>query len=530
MYQVMTIDDDVLMLQYLRGMINWEELNLQIVYETYSSIIALEQFRKLLPDIVITDIGLPQMDGLELTAQLRSIKPDVVIIFLTCHEEFNYAKQAFQLEALDYLIKVELTEEQLQASIQKAIRLLQTQKTHQEEQPYREDMRRNREILEVTFINRFMKEGPSKDLLEYGARLGVSWKHHDFIVGMIAPFYSSYSPRYMYRDSLASYGIYNIADELKGSFEGMTVFSTEYGVILVYNFKNSLHTHPMDTFRSYAMEVIDKGKEYLKIRLSLQYIQKKHELSGLASALHLLKERKWDGFYTSVVITEIQDGPKPWLSEPSTRLLSQMEVYASSFYEQLVEEQEELLSVLGLIAGETKLAPTLFIKLIQTTLRSIEMRKGGLGADSEAFYECLPYVLKVDDLLKLVSQYLQRLTDHEDLKDNAIQHDFKLKAINQYLQERLSVNVTTVDMAEYLHLNASYFSRYFKKVTGTTFTDFVHRHKIDNAIKMLERPEATIEGAASALGFSDRNYFSKIFKRYMGMTPGDYMQKRTKSR
>jgi two-component system response regulator YesN len=530
MYQVMTIDDDVLMLQYLRDMVNWEELNLQIVYETYSSVIALEQFRRLLPDIVITDIGLPQMDGLELAAQLRSIKPDVVILFLTCHEEFQYAKQAFQLEALDYLIKVELTEEQLLASLQKAIRLLQTHKTHQEEQPYREDMRRNREILEVTFINRFMKEGPSKDLLAYGDRLGVSWKHHDFIVGMIMPFYSSYSPRYMYRDSLASYGIYNIAEELKSSFEGMSVFSTEHAVILVYNFKNNLHTNPMDTFRSYAMEVIEKCKEYLKIRLSLQYIQRRHELSSLASALLLLKEKQGDGFYSSTVITEIQDVAKQWVNEPSTLLLSQLETFVSSFQEQLIEEQEQLLSVVGVTARENKLAPTVFMKLLQTTLRSIEMRKGNLGANSDAFYECLPYVLKVDDLLKLATQYIYRLIDNEEMKDNAIQNDFKLKVINQYLQERLSENVTTVDIAEYLHLNASYFSRYFKKVTGTTFTDFVHRHKIDNAIKMLERPEATIEGAALALGFSDRNYFSKIFKRYMGMTPGDYVQKSKKLR
>jgi two-component system response regulator YesN len=278
------------------------------------------------------------------------------------------------------------------------------------------------------------------------------------------------------------------------------------------------------------MELMEKCKEFLKIRLSLVYFPRKLDLASVAPALQQLKERQHDGFYASTIMTEIQGQVINWTRDPSERLQTAVKALMASIQEKHVDVQEGLFSALSDVAEQNLLDPVVFIKLLQQSLRAFEIKKGSIGDDSEAFYECLQVVTKVDDVNKLLTQYLQRLGEQEDSSDHTIEQDFKLKVINQYLQERLSENVTSVDVAEYLHLNPSYFSRYFKKVTGTTFTDYAHRHKIDNAIKMLERPEATIEGAALALGFSDRNYFSKIFKRYMGMTPGDYVQKRTKTR
>ena len=89
--------------------------------------------------------------------------------------------------------------------------------------------------------------------------------------------------------------------------------------------------------------------------------------------------------------------------------------------------------------------------------------------------------------------------------------------------------ITSVEMAEHLHLNASYFSRYFKKLAGVNFTDYVNQYKINMAITMLCRRNETVENVAYTLGFSDRAYFSKVFKKYSGKSPSEYKHQLTGS-
>lgn len=93
MCTAMIIDDDVPMLKYLETILNWEELGIEIVASTFSSLKALSLFEELQPDLVITDIGLPQIDGLELAVRFKEKNPDIRVILLTCHEDFYYAKK-----------------------------------------------------------------------------------------------------------------------------------------------------------------------------------------------------------------------------------------------------------------------------------------------------------------------------------------------------------------------------------------------------------------------------------------------------
>src|SRR5690554_3951754 len=124
MYKVMIVDDYVPILKYMRALIDWNKLELQVVESLHSSVKALERFSELLPDILITDIDMPQYNGMELVERCREVKPDLRVIFLTCHEEFEYAKGAIQLQADDYLIKDELTADKLEASLKKTAKWL----------------------------------------------------------------------------------------------------------------------------------------------------------------------------------------------------------------------------------------------------------------------------------------------------------------------------------------------------------------------------------------------------------------------
>lgn len=97
-----------------------------------------------------------------------------------------------------------------------------------------------------------------------------------------------------------------------------------------------------------------------------------------------------------------------------------------------------------------------------------------------------------------------------------------LLEIENYIAAHLEVNITSIDVAHHLYLNPSYFSRSFKRLTGETFTNYVHRYKTRIASEMLKSMGDSVDDIALKLGYPNRAYFAKVFKKYTGVTPGQY--------
>lgn len=113
MYNVMLVDDDYPVIELLSEAISWNELGLNLMGSYENGMSAWEEARSSPPDILITDIGMPKMNGLELSARIKEVKADVRIAILSCHNEFQYAQQAMRLNVQDYLLKDTLDPEEL---------------------------------------------------------------------------------------------------------------------------------------------------------------------------------------------------------------------------------------------------------------------------------------------------------------------------------------------------------------------------------------------------------------------------------
>lgn len=122
MYRVMIVDDEPLILAGVTSLIEWEDYNCTIVAKATNGQNAFELITDIKPDIIITDIKMPAMDGIELMKRCRESKSQAAFIILTNLEEFSLAKQAVKYGATDYLVKIELTEETLAESLKRAIR------------------------------------------------------------------------------------------------------------------------------------------------------------------------------------------------------------------------------------------------------------------------------------------------------------------------------------------------------------------------------------------------------------------------
>lgn len=523
MYKVMLVDDDIPMLEYLSVSISWESLGLTVTAQENSSLRALEQFERQQPDLVLTDIGLPQMNGLELAGRMKELKPDTVILFLTCHEDFHYAKQAVRLSAADYLIKDELTPKLLEASLTKAIAVLKSAEQQRGNQFYREDIYRNKDLLKQAFSERVMKGGASEALLPYALRLGMDWRQPDCLVGAVFPHYSTYSPRYAYFDPLARYGMYNLAEELSGR-QGM-VTALPYGeyLLLVFNYKHSLQTNSVMAFRAYMEELQAKCREYIKIECGFWYDLRRHPVSALGNALRSLLDNRLQGYYSTDPLFQL--GAPEEAGPPAT-----LHALLAPLKEELLEgakggEADRVRAALngfGHAAGKHRPEPETFLAYCLQLVRSVEALR--FDAEEESFAACMQHTLRLHDTLRLMEVYFATLMEKGDGSPGQ-PHNVKLQTIDRYIAEHVAFTVSSTDMAEHLNLNPSYFSRYFKKMTGINFTDYVHQFKMSLAVRLLDKNDATIESTAAKLGYSDRNYFSKVFKKYVGIAPGEYKKK-----
>lgn len=527
MYKVMLIDDDVPILKYLRQLLDWGRLDLHIAADTYSSVKALRMFQELMPDIVVSDIGLPQINGVELACEFIRMKPNVRIIFLTCHEDFNYAKQALQINADDYLIKDELTAGKLEQSLQKSIRLLRHSAIGLEQFSYREDLSRHIDLLKESLLQQMLKGVNTEETLEFAGRLGIRVDAPFFLIGVGELFYASLVPQYDYKDvPVIRYGIYNIADELAKGFEGFIVFNGKNHLVILLNYRSSLKMNMQQYWQDYVGQLKMKCQQFLKIRMSFTGLSKGVELEALGLAYkHLLRKRQ-DAYYSgqSIVLLQGQEeetretGLDSYEEEKNNILQAVEEVNADLL--------ERTLQKLAKDALKKRPAVESFLQMCSQWVRLIELQHAKAKSDEE-YHSSLRLSPRLSDTLEMLGWKLKAFLQTVHTMDEPKGNEMKLRMINDYINKHLSENITSIDVAQHLFLNPSYFSRYFKRMTGENFTDYVHRLKMRIASKWLEQKDETIEIVALKLGYSDRTYFSKVFKKYIGVTPSDYKSRTT---
>lgn len=525
MYRVLLIDDDVPMLKVLQQMIDWEAHHLQIAGSTYSSAKALLMFDELRPDIVITDIGLPQMNGIELADTFLSLNPEVRIIFLTCHEDFHFAQQAVKLKADDYLIKDQLTAEQLEQCLDKSVRMLKTKSGLMDrEASY------NSQLFRQDLLQRVIGGGASDSTLAYAAKLGISWNYPWFMLGMVSLHFSSFDQRYKQNEyPLILYAVYNIALELSESYEGVTPFLEQENIVILYNFRMNLAQNANLHFQNYLQHLSSECSRFLKIKPNILSVTERMELQRIGQVYQEVLKNKYEFYHHGdFSISDISRISSNWFQPaPQGFLEGYVTGLERAVIKQDVDGIRDKLREIASIAREMSVEPGGFARELSFMLRGMEVMFSGLKFDENLFVY-LVSARTLEDMMELVERKLLQITGRRihETGSNSPQKP-KLQVIQQYIDQHLDDNITSIDMARYLYLNPSYFSRYFKRMTGLTFTDYMHQHKMKLATKMLRMTGQDLESLAIGLGYSDRTYFSKVFKKYVGTTPSEYKAKHT---
>lgn len=511
----MVIDDDIPMLKYIKQAVNWNEIGLEVVFESSSSIQALEALSEIQPDILLTDIGIPGIDGIELARRVKKKNEQVRITFLTCHEDFSYAKKAIKLEADDYILKEELTPKVLKESLLKMISNLDQ---NQNSTPDNIIDRHN--YARRIFVDK-LQEG-SEDINLCFKKMNVSWDLPDYkiIIGYLPVSNSIISDYYALLESF-----YKHLSDFLYENDQVEVFINNDHLICIYNYKDNIKVQ----IESQIKKLLEAAAGYCysmnHTRCSFLLVKDKLNLNNLSETYRDIINHRERYFYSIPKQIQVVSVSKESAFIPLGNLI-ESEEYTLFKYVELKDEDniKTCINRIKKIIYSNQIEPNDVLSALLTIVIKLELN---LITDNkvDCFTKALKLCWTMEEVLAIFQDKVIQMTI-EGESQLSIKNKIKgIQDIDSYIALHLSENISSIDMANHLHFNPSYFSRYFKRLTGHTFTDYSYRYKMTAACRFLVDSDQPVEEIALKVGFNERTYFTKVFKKYIGQTPGQYRKR-----
>ena len=519
LYRVLLVDDEEDIREGISRKMDWLGLGFSLVGEAANGQDALELAESLRPDVILTDIKMPFMDGLELCRILTDRLPAARFVVFSGFDAFEYAKQAIQMNVVEYILKP-INADELSAVLRRLKDQLDRERAERRNvellrSRYTETLPVLRELFYANLLDGHIEPGTER---ERAARLDIDLQGEEWAVGLA---YIG-SDR---RDALSTLSVQKLLEEsLTADRCRLTLYNDWVAVIVSLT----------ESFTIYDLiRVLDRvctlAASYLGLTLTVGVGAPCKELSGMArsaaEARTALEYRSMVGRGQVIYIGDLEpDGGQVLTFEEADERTLTAAVRLGS--------EQEVRDAAAALAGKIREANpsagqyNLFLMELVTHLMKMTRRSGvgveevfGTGFSLPIQDSALPSLEELEDwcaerYLRLRTLIRRRQTDSagqtvETAKEYIRQH---------YAESDLSVE----KLCAYLHLSSTYFSTLFKRETGTSFTAYVTTVRMEAAAEAIRGTEEKTYLIAQRCGYEDPNYFSYVFKRHFGVTPTKY--------
>lgn len=499
MINIMLVDDEELVMTYIQQMIDWEEKGYHIVGSASSGRQALNLYEKYRPEIVISDIRMPGMDGLELTRILKEKNKDVVVILMSAYKDFEYAKKGIQYGVSNYLLKHELKEETILSELDMVREKLNQEK--EQKKIYQKHLMRQ-------LINGH-KMTEKRDEIPFGNRLFLLLLHKRSYVrnGKIMEEEWSDEEKNAVEESFQD-------ESLQKCIYRSDVQVTGNNWIVLYQLQEIASKYTVNCLIKQKSEQLIRELcriSSLHVQVIYSYEITPQEISStfrkMAWQIRYACFWKMDRAYSVLELPEA-------LPEERKILNDRIKQLRSTFYEESGERSGELIREwFREIEQENQLE---FFREILPFLEQLLQEFGGEEEESE------------DNRLwtvKEVGEYYARCFElvYKRLCEQKTKNYSRLVSdVMQYLQKHYYEDVSLDTLGELFQMNGSYLGRVFRKETGNTVLKYVTNLRIEKAKYLLRSRNYTVSETAYRVGYQTSQYFSQIFMKTVGVSPQEY--------
>ncbi|HZG85904.1 response regulator transcription factor [Paenibacillus sp.] len=545
MIEILLVDDESYVTESLAQTIPWRELQVEQVYQADSAAKALGLLEEQSVDIVVTDIRMPVTDGLRLIEEIAKRWPHIRCILLTGHSDFEYAKRAIQLQAFDYILKP-VNDEEFIASLSNAIESLkdewsETEKYHQLLHNRKADFTVLRSSLmhDLLLGRKLLNKTITEKMEQYEIRLKVDEPAVMILVQMGNHF------RAMDHNSAAlmEYAVGNIAEEVfGGEFDVWHGKAPHDCLAIIAQMKEAYH------------QSIRMRKDYEAARRALleqhAHVLQKHVSNYLKGGISLAITgwfafpEELPGAYRAGLgamllqsddersIAFLEDrASAPGSGEAHIKSLECL--YKPPTLIHLLESKqwEAARAKIGDVFAQLEQARAsrehlyeLFLSVTNAFMYMAHKQGHFIAEIDQAGMDFLldrSIVHSIDKLRTWSLGMLEKLEKELSANDKFTK-SYIVKQVQEIVSSELGQDVSVKTIADRVYLHPVYLSKIYKAETGESLGDYIIRMRMERAHYLLKSTNKKIYEITLELGYQNPQYFSKMFKKFYGMTPNEF--------
>ena len=537
MYRILLVDDEILVRDAIKENIDWKSIDCELVGDCENGKQAAEFVQEHPVDIVLTDILMPYMDGMELSHFLHDNYPDIVIVIFSGFGEFEYAKKAIQYGVSEYLLKpvtaMELTgviEKMKQKVDQQRREKSKMDKLAQNSEKYRKNEQiirsKNMEALVncTTDVNKTIQR-----LSEMGVDISAaSYRVALFDIDLYSGMYKLDTEKRQ-ESALMAFVLFNISDEIVTREKAGIAYqegNNRVGILFQETWSRNFTSKTKEICR----EIQQKTKEVMGFDVSMgigKWVKKPEELiQSHDMAAQTLQYRYLLGGNLLIDMEEQHPVQEINLDESLADLKEFMKTGQKEQVDQTLATIEEAIR-------QALMEKSRACMYLQQVIRTMDNACEDMSADMDRIREDRDELLRqvtdqksFEDACKVVQKHTDRIFEIlSEMNTSSSERQARL-AIDYIQKNYMDPDLSLNSICSYLNISTSYFSTIFKDETGETFTEVLIRTRMEKARELLEKTTMKNYEIAEKVGFSDPHYFGISFKKMTGCTPTEYAREK----
>lgn len=521
MYKVFLVDDEIVVREGIRSNFPWEETDFVLAGEAPDGEIALSMLQDVKPDILITDIRMPFMDGLELCRQVSRSMPWLYIVILSGYDDFAYAREAISLGVKEYLLKP-VSGQELRTVLERiALRIQEDKRQQASLRAYREQMASSSRFLKEKLLTELYGGANGERILKSARSMQMNLLANHYLVMLLHP-----SPEPEGEEAMFS--AQSVLERLAEGSGGTAHLCRGYGgfsLLVLGDNAADLEERAYGLAQAARYDVERSAGVKLLVAIGADVRDLKDipaSLSDAREVMEKLKAGKAENDPRRIMgAQDLTREPEITLPDLDAAPVAEQLKYATTAdVDGILERYVE-----GLGEGAAQsvmMANYFFVEMLLAASRIILDSQGEPREVIPEAFHAQNSVLGVDEVLPICRDMLRRAILYRDSQGSARYGSVIRKAKAFIAEHYADSNVTLHDVAAHVALSNNHFCTVFSQEMGVTFTEYLTATRIARAKELLAGTGMRTSDVAYAVGYNDPHYFSYLFKKNTGLSPRDY--------
>ncbi len=524
MYKVFLADDEIVVREGIRSNFPWEQTDFVLAGEAPDGEIALSMLQDIKPDILITDIRMPFMDGLELCRAVSATMPWMYIVILSGYDDFSYAREAISLGVKEYLLKPVSVQELLHVLGRSAEVIREDKRRQANLRTFRDQLLCSGQLLKQRLVEDVIAGAPEADLMERARALRMSLVAGKYLTMVVD---LGQEPMSVEESRAAESVLCRLAEssggtvclgQVQGRFvmlvmgdDDTDIEERTYGLAQAVKFDVERNTE--------LRPVIAIGTTVRTLAgVPLSY-------ADACALLHTLKEA--EGVNRGRSIMGVLDiAPKDSMTLANVKVPQIYEKLKNANDAEIDAILSGYLSSIGQTAAQSKLMINyIFVDIVLSASRIIRDAGGNPQEIIPSAFEPegeSATAATLAEAMAMARELLARAIRFRDEQGSARYGVVIRKAKHFIDQNFANPDLTLKDVAGQVALSNNHFCTVFSQETGVTFTEYLTGMRMTRAKELLRDRQMRTSDVAFAVGYNDPHYFSYLFKKNTGLSPRDY--------